>query len=54
MQHMYSGLEKNVCVCVQASSKEAMSYWLDQLQSRRRKFSKRRKKNSCTDKVVSE
>ena len=30
-----------------------MSYWLTQLQSRRRKFSKRRKKSTCRDKVVS-
>jgi hypothetical protein len=37
---------------LQASSKEAMSYWLNQLQSRRRTFSRRRKKNSCTDKVA--
>lgn len=34
---------------LQATSREAMHYWLNHLQSRRRKFSKQRKKNDCRD-----
>ena len=53
VMHVCISINVYMYMYVQASSRDVMTYWLDQLQSRRRRFSKRRKKNTHREKAVS-